>query len=88
MPKEDLNRLIGRATLDPDFKEKLLNQDTRLEAINDFQEGREEKVIHSGTEPKKGKLTPQEISSLMKIEASDLQKLAKGIQDIIDSEKR
>ena len=89
MPERDLNQLIGRATTDSKFKDRLLDPKTRLDAINDFQDGKEEGVVRQpGEEPQKGNLTPKEIKSLMDISATDLATFANGAQDIIESGKR
>jgi len=89
MPERDLNQLIGRASTDSNFKDRLLDPKTRLDAINDFQDGREEGVVHQpGEEPQKRNLTPKEIKSLMDIHADDLTTFASSAQDIIESGKR
>lgn len=89
MPERDLNQLIGRATTDSKFKDRLLDPKTRLDAINVFQEGREEGVVHQpGEEPQRRNLTPKEIKSLLEINADDLKTFASGTQNIIVSGKR
>lgn len=89
MPERDINRLIGRAAIDSQFRDRLLNPETRLDALNDFQKGKEEGVVRQpGEEPQKGNLSPREIKSLMDIQASDLRDFAKNAQQIIDSEKQ
>lgn len=88
MTADDINRLIGRAATDQQFASRLINRESRLDALNDFQQGKEVGVVHPEGEPRGGNLTPWEMNELMKIRAETPEEFASGAQDIIERMKK
>lgn len=88
MTADDINRLIGRAATDQSFASRLIKPESRFDALNDFQQGKEEGVVHPEGEPRRGNLTLWEMNELLKIKAENIEAFARGAQDIIETMRR
>jgi hypothetical protein len=80
MAPSNINRLIGWMTIYPSFAKDLLdNDDTRLKAINEFQNPNKTNPMYGvEADPEGGHLSLKEIKTLMEIKAKTPEDFAKG----------